>query len=572
MDFKYIAWCLPLLVMLPTIGLSAQTELELQQQIIQQQQQRQQDLRDRIEQQQKQHQAIDVQPSPEINKILEGPCFDIASIELNGADHLPPEIKQTIVAPFINQCIDLNKINQLLEAITNWYFDHGYVTSRAYVSAQDLSSRRLQITIVEGTIELIELSDPTSRINTYTAFPSHNNDLLNLRDIEQGLEQINRLQSNQATMDLVPGTMPGASVIQVKSPSGKPWVVSLSRDNSGQKSTGELMNSLFFSMDNPLGLNDCSYLNLQKDNAASNAGKANKSVALHWDMPLGYWNMGMDVGYFEYLSTIHTIGNQFESSGTNLSQKLFVSRIMYRDKDSKLKFRSSLERKKSQNFIEDVLLDSSRVLGIGNLGLEYDIYRPDQSQWQVSLDYYRGLSLFGAPKDKEQAADSPKAQFNKWAASIQYQQQYAYKLNQQTIIPVAWQSKLQLQHSNDRLFGSEQISIGSLYTVRGYNGSSIAAASGAYWRNDLTIPWRTPWGGKLLQSISPFIAFDIGTIRDREHNYSEDSYADLMGWATGAQLVGKHYTAKLVYARPLNTPQWLSVDQEQWYFNLSMNF
>lgn len=143
-------------------------------------------------------------------------------------------------------------------------------------------------------------------------------------------------------------------------------------------------------------------------------------------------------------------------------------------------------------------------------------------------------------------------------------------MRENTQIPLIFQSKLQLQYSGDKLFGSEQTSVGGLYTVRGYKGSSISASSGAYWRNSITLPCRTPSGGKVIQNINPFIAFDIGTIRDKAHNFSQDTYADLKGWAMGAQFSGNHYTAKLVYARPINTPDYLPSSQEQWYFNLSM--
>lgn len=151
-----------------------------------------------------------------------GPCFDITVIEFEGADHLSATVKQQLVAPFLNQCIDLDKINQLLKVISEWYLDRDYVTSRAYVTAQDLATGSLLITVIEGVIETIELDDPDSRINTNTAFPWMTGKLLNLRDIEQGLEQINRLQSSQATMDITPGKTPGASIIQVKTQTAAP--------------------------------------------------------------------------------------------------------------------------------------------------------------------------------------------------------------------------------------------------------------------------------------------------------------------------------------------------------------
>lgn len=419
---KHVSLCLLFLTIAPLSSAMALTPIELQQQqILQEQQQRQQALHDRIEQQQNRHQTIDINPLPDVDKTFESPCFDIASIMLDGADHMLTANQQLLTLPFINQCIDLDKINHLLKDISQWYFDQGYVTSRAYVTAQDLSSGHLVITIIEGTIEDIKLTDPNSRINTSTAFPSHSGELLNLQDIEQGLEQINRLQSNQATMDILPGKAPGLSVINVKSQTSKPWLISLSRDNSGQDSTGELMNGLFTSFDNPLGLNDYTYLNLQKENTAD-AGKSSESTGWHWDMPLGYWNMGVDVNYFEYLTTLSIIGNDIETSGTSLTQSLFLSRVLYRNQDSKLKLRTQLERKKIENFIEGVRLDnSSRTLSIGNIGLAYDQYLPDQSQWQLALNYYRGLRLFDAPDDKKRITDTPKAQFEKFIARVDYQ-------------------------------------------------------------------------------------------------------------------------------------------------------
>lgn len=348
--------------------------------------------------------------------------------------------------------------------------------------------------------------------------------------------------------------------------------MSLSRDNTGQAATGELINGLFLGVDNLLGLNDFSYLNIQKDNASGSTGKASKSVAWHWDMPLGYWSMGLDISYFDYLSTVQSNSQQFETAGTSLSQSLFLSRIIYRDQDSKLKLRTSLERKQNKNYIEDILLDSSRVLGIGNIGIEYEKYLPNKSQWQFGFNYYRGLSLFGAPKDEDRVAGNPKAQFDKFVAHIDYQKTGNLKISDKTQLALKFQSTLHAQHSSDRLFGSEQISIGSLYTVRGYKGSSLSASSGAYSRNSLTLEWQPQWGGNWLQSVNSFIAFDVGAIRDSEKLYSQDTFAHLMGWATGAQLSGEHYSINIVYARPHNSPRWLSAASEQWHFNLNVKY
>ncbi|WP_350307981.1 POTRA domain-containing protein, partial [Photorhabdus viridis] len=70
--------------------------------------------------------------------------------------------------------------------------------------AQDLSSGTLMITVNEGKIESISLDDETPR-SLKMAFPGMIGKTLNLRDIEQGMERLNRLPSQQVAIDIQPG-------------------------------------------------------------------------------------------------------------------------------------------------------------------------------------------------------------------------------------------------------------------------------------------------------------------------------------------------------------------------------
>jgi len=101
--------------MLAPLVSSAQTAEALQQQILHEQQQREQNLRDRIEQQQKQHQSFDLPSPASSDSSADGPCFDIDTILLDGADHLSPSEQETLTTPFSHQCLNLNAINQLLK-------------------------------------------------------------------------------------------------------------------------------------------------------------------------------------------------------------------------------------------------------------------------------------------------------------------------------------------------------------------------------------------------------------------------------------------------------------------------
>ncbi|WP_261510897.1 ShlB/FhaC/HecB family hemolysin secretion/activation protein, partial [Burkholderia multivorans] len=81
-------------------------------------------------------------------------------------------------------------------------------------------------------------------------------ELLKLRDLEQGLEQMKRVSSQDVSMQIVPAELPGESDVVLDVKRGKPWTVVASVDNSGTRATGKLQGNLSLGIDNPLGLND----------------------------------------------------------------------------------------------------------------------------------------------------------------------------------------------------------------------------------------------------------------------------------------------------------------------------
>src|SRR3546814_8677404 len=105
-----------------------------------------------------------------------------------------------LVAPYLGRCVTVDDIERLLGEVTKAYIDRGYATTRAYLPEQDLSSGRLRIEVVEGRISRIEVDG--SGVFVPGAFLYPDGDRLNLRRLEQGLDQINRLRSEEHTSEL----------------------------------------------------------------------------------------------------------------------------------------------------------------------------------------------------------------------------------------------------------------------------------------------------------------------------------------------------------------------------------
>ncbi len=97
----------------------------------------------------------------------------------------------------------------MIKKLTKVYLDKGYVTARFYIPDQDIkNSKTLKFVVVEGKLSDIYYNgSPASPYNyvVWSAFPGLEGHILNMRDIEQGLDQINRLISGHAKSELLPG-------------------------------------------------------------------------------------------------------------------------------------------------------------------------------------------------------------------------------------------------------------------------------------------------------------------------------------------------------------------------------
>jgi len=195
---------------------------------------------------------------PEAEADLPGAsCLETRSIVFSGATLLGTRELQALASPYVGRCLGLKDVDNLLRDVTNAYIERGYVTTRVMVSPRGHVQGSLDILVVEGRVESIESADGgTGALELKTAFPGVAGDVLNLRDIEQGLDQMSRLPSNNATLELVPGENPGTSRIRIYNRKGRTWRASAGLDNSGQDATGRDQYSLHLSKDNLLGVND----------------------------------------------------------------------------------------------------------------------------------------------------------------------------------------------------------------------------------------------------------------------------------------------------------------------------
>lgn len=197
----------------------------------------------------------------------EKPCFAINHVTLTGQEALPRWVPLTRLAnQAVGHCVGVKGIGLLMSTLQNRLINHGWVTSRVLAPQQDLSRGELQLRIVPGTVREVRLApSSSSRVSLYSAMPAHRGNLLDVRDIEQGLENLQRLPTVTARMALHPGEAPGESDIVIERTQSRFWRVGAWVDDTGTESTGRYQGGVMLALDNPTSLSDLFYVTASGD-------------------------------------------------------------------------------------------------------------------------------------------------------------------------------------------------------------------------------------------------------------------------------------------------------------------
>lgn len=98
-------------------------------------------------------------------------CFPIDHIKLVDTTVLSRKTQSQIMTPYLTRCLTFSDIQKVAKHITNYYIEHGYITSQAIISEQDLSSHHLVLQMIEGKTETIEIEGSPKRL-VHQIFPS----------------------------------------------------------------------------------------------------------------------------------------------------------------------------------------------------------------------------------------------------------------------------------------------------------------------------------------------------------------------------------------------------------------
>ncbi|YCI27667.1 ShlB/FhaC/HecB family hemolysin secretion/activation protein [Erwinia sp. PK3-005] len=497
----------------------------------------------------------------------ETPCFIIRRVMLTGNDALPHWVPlQRLANQAVGHCLGVQGFNMVIGTLQNRVIEHGWVTTRVLAPQQELREGELKLLVVPGRIRRVTLTPDSGRyVSLWPAMPAHAGNLLDLRDIEQGLENLQRLPSVEARMALQPGDAPGESDIIIQRVQSRFWRVGAWVDDTGTESTGRYQGGVMLALDNPASLSDLFYVTASRDLGFAGR-KSSKSFSGHYSVPFGYWALGLTASDYDYSQTIAGRNADILYAGKSRSFDVQLSRVLHRGAASKTSITWDVTMRETRNYIEDVEVENQRRrTSAWRLGLEHRHYL-GPATLDASVSYQRGTRWFGAlPAWEEEVDDETYAtalsKILTWNASLTT----PFALLSQNFI---WTTQFRRQMSDTPLTPQEEFSIGNRWTVRGFDGDRTLSASRG-WTLQNTLAWSTP-----LPTQELYLGADYGEVGGNSSTHAELSGQHLAGGVLGLRgaIQPAHLSYDLFSGIPLSKPPGFKTDPVTFGFSLNWNY
>lgn len=491
----------------------------------------------------------------------ERPCFVIERFTLLEGAALQADFGWLLddLRGFRGACLGLASIEALRGNLQARLAAAGYITSSLSVPAQDLASGQLAFGLQLGRIDEIHFVtiDPSGQATALpgparSALAVRAGMVLNLRQIEQSLENLARLPSMAAQFRIEPGRLPDTSRLLILLPGGRPWQASLGLDTTDSKDLGPLQLSARWSLDSPLGLADqfSAVASVSSRNGDGHRpGQA--SLLLNHSLPLGQHLLWANLSHSRFQRQVLGGVSRFEERGEDSQAQLRWQTMLWRNQSSRLALWAGATARLARTWLEDTeLLLRRRSSSSVDLGLSF--WRRDGcGQWSAELDVARTVRLKRELLFQPEPVALPQA----WRAQVQWACEWPAASSAGGAPSGkpgwAWEGRLLLQGVNHPFGSTDLVSIGSRWTVRGHAGQHAVSGEGLQLlRQELHTP---AWPLSAAGAVRAFAALDHGRV-SRPLSAPGQPHA-LSAAALGLrwQLWGS--SGELVAARPLRRLQ-----------------
>ena len=446
-----------------------------------------------------------------------------------------PKKIDKILDEYKNKEINILDLRALVKKLNEEYANEGYITTRVYLEPdQNLQSSEIRLVALEGKIEEIILDKDTAKDKrrVFFAFTNEKDKILNISHIDNGIDNLNRVESNNSKINIVPGTKQGYSKVIVESEKEKPIRLVLNYEDT-QKNKQKYKTTLEY--DNLFGINDNLYFSYRGDVrklTKDHKDDYTEAYSAGYSFPVKSWTLGF-----------------------------------------------SFNRKIDKNTEEKILETQDRNITVASVGVN-GLFKPFKGIMSYSLSYSKGIKGFHSKEDNPfnvgtmptpsiEAADN-RFEFGKVNLNLSYYKPFYFK-NQGVI----FRTMFNAQYTNDSLFSIEKYSIGDFSTVKGFP-STVSGDIGYNTKVELSYILSTDEGkmGKFLYKVRPYIEADLGKVRN---NYNEEGekrgkIATMSSYSVGIRYYGEKITLDTGISKIDSGRGLMKTDSHRGFATVSVTF
>lgn len=489
-----------------------------------------------------------------------GQTFLIREITLRGSGDKWSFLTR-ITKRYEGRKMDLSAVNNILRELNQKLLAHGYVTTRVTLPEQNLKDGSLMLDLRIGYMGEIKYAEGSPHIPWRNSFPIRKGDVLNLRALEQGVEQMHKVSSQRVDIRLIPSDREGYSDVELNVQRGRNVFGILSVDNSGLEATGKIQTGFTLGIDSPTGASDLLRLGFDMDGAHDGYRRGTRGKNFYYALPLGYDTLSLSHYRSDYRQTVHVRPHPFVSGGASRTTRLTWNRVLSRTQTGKTALEVSIRKRDSEQRINGVRIP---IQDKEMTSLEFGITQKQNiGSVQIfgRLSHRMGVDWFGAQRENTHP-DAPKSRYHMWLLDLDYQKPILMGKRRGSFT-----SSLHGQWTTGgaRLYSTDMVSIGGRYTVRGFDGElTLMGESGWYWRNEIAAYFKE-------LDASLYIGLDLGMIYgpsvETQFGHS------LMGTVLGVRgAIAKDLTYDLFIAAPIRRPHGFPADRMTTGFRAAVQF
>lgn len=517
--------------------------------------------------------TLDVIPAPPVpESVLDVPgTISVRQFEFVGNTVFDATELNRAIANFTQQPISFAQLVQAADRITQLYVSQGYITTGAYIPEQSLESNTVQIQIVEGGLESIEI-EVTGRLRPQyvrNRLASRISTPLNIDRLQSALQllQLNPIISS-LNAELSSGIEPGKSILRVAVESADTFSLQTQLNNNRNLSIGTFERGLQLEEINLFGIGDRLRLAFDNTNGSNqyrggytfplNARDGTLSFDFRWGknqiIQSNFEELDIDIEFRNYDLTWRQpiLQRATPEVSQELSLNLTAGR---RESDSSI---MNDPQALSPGADADGEIRTS-VLSFGQEWLQRNRRQVISARSQFNL----GLDVF----DATVLDADPDGQFFSWRGQFSYLRSLSKSPSQFGATLLA---RSELQLASEPLISTEQLSLGGANSVRGYRQDALLTDSGFLATAEVRLPLFELEPVQATLQFAPFIDFGTGW----NSNDSDTEFSTLIGTGFGLLLqTPERFSARVDWGIPLINSQdrGSSLQEDGVYFQLQYN-